>query len=200
VNYVEERNEIVKVAKMMFERKVSNTTGGNISLKVSDDLYLMTPSMMSLYSFFDILPEELLLINIDGRVIQGSGKPSREVYVHLAIYKTWNKCTSVVHAHPPNCMAFASFNKNIPNVTEFTKKLGCIEVINFAPAGSDELLVNVNEYLKEKVNVFPMAVLLSQHGIIAADISLARAYDLVERVERDAYILLNKPAIMIENS
>jgi len=195
MDYYNEKQEIVNFAKVMFTRKLTNTTGANISLKVCDDIFLFTPSMMSMNKLFEISPDEILTTNSNGDILSGKGSLTKEFSLHMAIYNSRKNCNSVVHAHPRDCIVFAALNSEIPNVTEATQKLGTIETLEFAPAGSTKLVDNLTRYISENPTKFPLVVLLSKHGIIAADISLARAYDLIERVEYDAHIVLNTPLV-----
>lgn len=191
MKYMNERNEIVKIAKLMFDRKMTNTTGGNLSIRVAEDLYLMTPSMMSMEKMCEIDAEDIVLVNRKGEKIEGNGRLTREFNMHLALYDERIECKAIVHAHPRECMVFASLGTLLPNMTESTMKLGTIDTLPFAKAGSIELANVVRNYLNNTNNKFPVVMMLNKHGVLAGDISLARAYDLIERVEHDAYIYLN---------
>jgi L-fuculose-phosphate aldolase len=186
--YYEERKDLCEVTKMMFDRFNTNAAGGNISVKVSDEHFIMTPTLMSQGKFCRLTPEDIVVIDKEGTVYEGNGKVTREFNMHVAVYETMPDVGAVVHAHPKESMVFASLGLDLPHLTEATRKLGEIKVLDFAPATSRELAQNVREYMETRKGDLPVATLLREHGILVVDKTLRKAYDMLERIEYNAYV------------
>ena len=186
--YFEERKDLCEVAKMMFDRFNTNAAGGNISVKVSDEHFVMTPTLMSQSKFCRLEPEEILVIDKFGHIYEGEGKVSREFNMHMAAYEMLPHAGAVIHAHPKESMVFASLGIPMPNITEATQKLGEVITLDFAPATTMELAEKVRTHFASKNGHLPAAALLRRHGIIVADVTLRKAYDMLERIEFNAYV------------
>ncbi|PLR75220.1 hypothetical protein CU633_22285 [Bacillus sp. V3-13] len=186
--YSAERLDLCEVTKMMFDRFITNAAGGNISVKVSDQHFIMTPTLMSQAKFCRLKPEEILVIDRDGHIIDGEGKVTREFNMHIAVFDTLPKAGAVIHAHPKESMVFASLGLPLPHLCESTRKLGEIVTLDFAPATSQQLADNVRKYMQTRVTDMPVATLLREHGILVIDTTLRKAYDMLERIEFNSYV------------
>ncbi|OIJ18943.1 hypothetical protein BKP45_14535 [Anaerobacillus alkalidiazotrophicus] len=186
--YFDERKDLCEVTQMMFDRFNTNAAGGNISVRVSDEHFIMTPTLMSQAKFCRLNPEDILVIDKDANILEGNGKVTREVNMHLAAFETMPDAGAVVHAHPKESMVFASLGLPLPNLCEATQKLGEVKTLDFAPATSPELAYIVRSYLETRVGDMPVATLLHQHGIVVIDKTLRKAYDMLERIEYNAYV------------
>jgi L-fuculose-phosphate aldolase len=113
-----------KIAKAMWDRKLTNAAGGNFTVRVADDRILISPSMMSEFCMCDLEVEEFLLIDYQGNILEGSGKLSRETEMHIMLLSGFKYIKCTIHAHPQFCMVFASQSKPIKTVTEVTIKRG----------------------------------------------------------------------------
>lgn len=186
--YLEERNDLCVVTQMMFDRFITNAAGGNITVKVSEEHWIMTPTLMSQAKHCRLKPEEILVIDKNANIIEGDGKVTREVNMHMAIYDVMPKAGAVIHAHPKESMVFASLGLDLPHLCEATQKLGEIKTLPFAPATSPELAEIVKNYMSNRSEDVPVATLLREHGIVVVDKTLRKAYDMLERVEYNAYV------------
>lgn len=195
--YGDAREGLCIVVKKMFDRFMTNAAGGNISVKVDNNKFIMTPTLMSQNKFCDLKPEEILVINNKGEIIDGEGKVTREFNMHMAVYENSPNCSAVIHAHPKESMVFASLGIPLPSLTECTEKLGTITTLPFAPATTIELANNIETFLKHENDKFPFAVLLRSHGILIADKTLHKAYDLLERIEYNAYVNMQSKIIKV---
>ncbi len=172
----------------MFDRFITNAAGGNISVKVSDEHFIMTPTLMSQAKFCRLEPEEIIVINRHGDVIEGAGKVTREFNMHIAAFNACPDAGAVLHAHPKESMVYASLGLDLPHLTEASRKLGEIKTLPFAPATSPELANNVSEYLATRTDALPIATLLREHGVLVIDKTLRKGYDILERIEYNAYV------------
>src|SRR5512140_505615 len=140
-----------KIAKAMWDRKLTNAAGGNFAVRVAENRILISPSMMSEFGMCDLGVEEFLLIDYEGNVLEGSGKLSRETQMHIMLLSGFNYIKCTIHAHPQFSMVFASQGKPIKTVTEATIKRGeYFGVIEQAKAYSPELAHSVYKYFDER--------------------------------------------------
>lgn len=184
--YLEERRKMCETVKTMFDRFETNAAGGNLSLKVNDEHFIMTPTLMSQKYLCDLSPFQILVVDSDLNIIEGEGRLTREINMHMAVYKQNPEIKSVIHAHAKESMFWASLGRDMPNITEATQKLGEIKCLDYEPATTAELAESVRKYVEHRKGDIPLAVLLERHGLIVADKSLEKAYDMVERLEYNA--------------
>ena len=167
-------------------------------MRVADNRVLITPSMMSEHHRCRINPEDLMIIDYEGNIIEGTQKLSRESRMHTLLLKNFPEFGAVIHAHPQFTMCFAAFSKPIPSVTEATMKMGDCGVIHQAWAYTEDLAIKTNEYFmanRERAQKMGLEGILPQHGIVAAGPTLNKAYSIVERVECDAMANIFESAV-----
>ena len=98
------RKEICAVGKRLWGKGMFSANSGNISARLGPEEVLITPTLVS-KGFMS--PRQILVLDLEGRVLRGEGHPSTETPVHLGIYRESEKIGAVVHAHPPAATAFA---------------------------------------------------------------------------------------------
>lgn len=182
----EQKNQLIYWAKRCYERRLISATGGNISLRLADIKTMLIKA--SGISFGDLSPEDLVVADFDGKVLEGSKKLSKEWRFHAGIYKTRPEIMAVIHVHPPYATAIANSIDQLPLETNHAKDY-LVDVPTIAPgaSGSEILATNViNAYR----NSSRTCVLLREHGIISANISLSKAYYFAEMLEDTAQIAL----------
>ena len=91
-------------------------------------------------------------------------------------------------------IVYAATKTPLPSYLEYTDKLGTIEVLNNQPAASKNLVTELKKYL-DRSDKYPIAIMLEKHGIIVGESDIFRAYDLLERLEFNAYIHTSKGKI-----
>ena len=190
LQYLETRNQMKKVARTMWDRKLTNAAGGNFAVRVADNRILISPSMMSEFCMCDLEVEEFLLIDYQGNLLEGKGKLSRETEMHIFLLSNFNYIKCTIHAHPHFGMVFASQGKPIKTVTEATIKRGeYFGVIDHAPAYSKQLAENVYKYFDERRELaekIGIGCIMPLHGVVVSGDSLMSAYSCLERMETDA--------------
>ena len=129
-----EREDLAKVVKILMERRDTNIVGGNISIRVYDEegkeYLVMTPTMMSEAYLGHLNADQILVIDPKTRkIISGTGKLTREINMHEAIYTANSNITCVFHAHADQAMFWATTGLNMPNITEATQKLKGIKTL-----------------------------------------------------------------------
>lgn len=187
--YLEERKQMCEVVRIMFDRNMTNAAGGNVSRKINDEHYIMTPTLMSQQKFCRLEPKDILVIDKDYNIIEGEGALTREVNMHMGVYKVHPNAKVVMHSHPNQTMVYAALSLDMPLLCENVMKLGSIPCLDFAPACSQQLADTVTKHIVEKGDFDnPQAMILNKHGILVVDFELKAAYDLLERIESNAYV------------
>lgn len=166
---------LCRYVKSMFDRKLTNAAGGNVSVKVNDDYFIMTPSFMSQAHLCDLHPSQILVLDKDANIIEGDGKVTRELNMHMACYEENNEVGCVIHAQPLDSMVFATLGLDIPNLSEASEKLGEIPCLEYAPSTSQELADKVRVQLKKESRVL-QAFLLRRHGILIQGENIEKTY------------------------
>jgi L-fuculose-phosphate aldolase len=187
--YYQERFNLARTMKLLFDRKFTNAAGGNAAVRVNEKHILITPSMMSEQWHCEIAAEDILVCDYDLNIIEGNGTISRESRMHQFLFQNIPEINASIHAHPEYTMVFAAANKKIPSVTEATKKMGDCELVEQAKAYSIDLAENVLKFFQDKRDILKrtgLCALLPYHGIVAVGKSLEQAFSVVERVECDA--------------
>jgi len=176
------KQDIVEVGKRMYSRGYVASNDGNISARLDDNKFLVTPSGVSKGS---MKPEDLIVVNIDGKVLSGMKKPSSEVFMHLQVYKDRPDVNSVCHAHPPYATGFAVAGIPLDKciLPEVIITLGSIPLIEYGTPGTEELYRPVTKLLKDYD-----AFLLANHGALTIGTDVINAYHKMETVEHFAHI------------
>ena len=176
------RQELVKFCRMLYDRQLTVSAGGNMSVKVNDSEFLITPSGRNKGL---LEPEDLVLIDSKGKPLS-EGKPSIEHKFHLALYNMNNDTNAVIHCHPLHCVTLAVRAEPIKsNITpEGVILLGQVPMIKYYTPGSKKLVEAVAEYGNSK------AILMERHGAITQGRSLEEAYNRMEELEFQAKLQL----------
>lgn len=185
--YYGERVRLCKFIKTMYDRKFTNAAGGNVSVKINDEHFIMSPTLMSQNHLCDLDPEQILVIDKDENIIDGYGGITREINMHMAAYEENEMINCVLHAHALNSMVFASMGLDMPNISEGTQKMREIKCLDFAPATTPELAEIVRKEIRQD-QAIPKSYLLRKHGVLVVGATLEKTYDMLERLEWNAYI------------
>jgi ribulose-5-phosphate 4-epimerase/fuculose-1-phosphate aldolase len=180
------RREIVEVGRSLFARGLSPGTSGNVSARV-DGGFLLTPTNASLGT---LDPARLSLLDEDGRHV-GGDRPTKEVWLHLAMYAERTDAQAIVHLHSTHavavaCLADADPADVLPPLTPYyVMRVGRLPLVPYGRPGDDSLAGAVRELARDH-----HALLLANHGPIAAGASLAAAAAAVEEIEETAKLVL----------
>ncbi|MGC8667497.1 MAG: class II aldolase/adducin family protein [Chthonomonadales bacterium] len=197
MTYADPREQLCALAALAYDRRLLDSAGGNFSIR-NGDVVFATPRYAGSRRQWRLTPEEIVDLDLDGRKQAGTGEPSREIRMHLAIYRAFPLAGAVFHAHPLHVMVFASLRRPIPPTSEQTRKFGVIGLAREAPAHSPELAASVVEALAPAADGLAehaMACLLPEHGIVVVGRNADDAYDALERIDASAYILIAQAAL-----
>jgi len=175
--------EVVEACRQLVAKGLVAGANGNVSCRC-DQAVVITPSRIP-YSRLE--PQDVVVIDFEADLLEGELPPSSETLAHLAIYRARPDVGAVIHTHSVFASALAVAGLEIPPIVDeqVVALGGGVPVAAYAPAGSQELAEAAGEALG-KGN----AVLLRNHGAIAAGRDLAEAVAHAELVERLAQIYI----------
>jgi len=173
--------EIIDAMRRLRERGFVVGTVGNASVRTRAGL-LITPSRRD---YAAMRESDLIEVDGRGRVLAGAHRPSRELWLHLAVYAARPDVDAIVHTHSPHATAWSFLGEPLaPPTEEMTYyEIGQVGVAPPAPAGSPELAAAVAGSLGDAG-----AVLLHGHGVVAVGIDVASAVTVAEAVEHQAHV------------
>jgi L-ribulose-5-phosphate 4-epimerase len=178
-----QRREFVRVCRRALHAGMQTSSGGNLSMKLREDRFLVKPSGIALY---DVQEQDLLICDGAGTVMEGGGRPTKEIRTHLSIYHVREDIGGIVHYHSPYATTYAVNRREIPLLTVHARRiLGKIRTVPPGPEGSDALAEAVQRAFEDEA---VSAVLLLDHGVLAAGSSIKQAQNVAELVEESAHI------------
>ena len=187
------RIKIAETGKMVFKRHLTDAAGGNISVRVGDQVCI-TPRYSGSKRHWQLQPNQVLVSDLLGNKLEGDGDISREAKVHYRLYNEFPDGTAVLHSHPRHVMVFVASGQPIEPILEATLKFGTIPVVkNFAPAHSEKLADFIAEAMRgkdEAIRKYAVAVMAPWHGLFVIGKDLDAAFDLTERIDTNAYAIL----------
>jgi len=191
----EARSLVARVGKIMLDRNLTDLAGGNISVRV-DNRVLMSPSYAGTRKFWELTPADVLVLDLNGNLLEGNGKISREAPVHLKLLNSFYPGGSaVIHSHARNIMVFCAACRPIPPVLEYSYKFGEIKVVEYARGGTQSRQLAENIYMgllgqETRIGKQAAAVIAPWHGLFAVGKDLYATLDAVERIEINARCIL----------
>jgi L-fuculose-phosphate aldolase len=177
------RRDNVTCCQRLYQRGLIASTEGNVSALIGLDRLWITPSG-SHKGFLGV--EDLLLIDGQGKVLFGSGQPSSETPMHLALYRCRPDIRAVVHAHPPiaTALTVAKCRLETRLLPETVVLLGEVPTLPYQMPTTPAFAQEVGEVMQ-----LVDAALLENHGGVTVGRSLQMAFNLMETLERAAQIL-----------
>ncbi len=180
----EAKKQILEVGRMMYEKNFVASNDGNISCKVSETTLWTTPTGVSK----GLLKDEMLVkVDLDGKILQGTWKPSSELKMHLRVYHENPAVHAVVHAHPPIATSFsiAGIPLGKAVLAEAVVQLGEIPIAPYATPGTQEVPDSIAPFCKTH-----NGVLLANHGALTWGGNVIQAYYRMESIEYYAKITM----------
>lgn len=176
------KNTIVEIASLMHKKGFLAGTDGNLSVLTDDKKVLITRSGVN-KAF--LKAEDILTVDLDGKIIDGKFKVSSELAMHLKVYKLRPDLKAVIHAHPPYVVAYNVANVELSSklLPETVLLLGDIITSSYSrPCCKDNAKIIAEHILKTKV------IVLKRHGTITCGKDLIEAYNLLEKLEHTAKV------------
>ena len=171
------KERMCDIGRRLYAKSYTDGNGGNITIRVGDNLVLSTPTLIS-KGFMK--PSDMALIDMDGKQLAGARKRTSEAMTHLAIMKRQPKAKSCIHAHPPHATAFAVARVQPPTclVTEADIFLGKVALAPYQTPGSPENAETIGEVAKDN-----QCVLMLNHGVMVWGKDVEDAHWKMENVD-----------------
>lgn len=173
-----ERLEIVRCGKKLIEKSLTTGSGGNLSIYDRETgLMVISPTGIP---YYDMTASDVVVMNLDGQVIDGDRSPSSEYEMHAIVYRNRQGLNAMVHTHSVFAATISSLNQPLPAVDYLVafgggKDIPCAQ---YATYGSPELAKNALKAMENR-----NAVLLANHGMNVCATSLSSAIDIAEQLE-----------------
>jgi L-fuculose-phosphate aldolase len=177
------KSELLDTCLQMVKDNLVVGSAGNASVRVNDHV-IITPSSIH---YTEMSSEDMLVLDLDGNVIEGDKNPSIEFKMHLELYNTRQDAKAVVHTHSLYASAMAILNEPLPPVIDETvTKLGSqIRVSEYAMPGTKDLAQNVRVAIEDRSAAF-----IGNHGAVCIGKTLKEALHLAVLLERTCKIYL----------
>lgn len=173
----EEREQVVAYGKKMVQCGLAQGTFGNISIYNSElNLMAISPSGMD---YFETSADDVVVLKLDGQVVEGQRKPSSEYLMHCIFYEKRRDINAIVHTHSKFATTLACLNWSIQPIHYLVgyagKDIPCTKYIKFGTSelGEEALKVMGDRY----------ACLLGNHGLLACGFDIAYAFDVAQQME-----------------
>lgn len=173
-NLMHPAEQIVLLINRVYQKGLTTTSGGNLSVLDSEGNIWITPSGIDKGS---LTPSDICKVLPDGTVI-GKHKPSVELPFHRLVYQTRSDVSAVLHAHPPALVSYSLIRK-IPNaniIPTVSLFCGAVGIAKYEVPGSDALAKRIVDEIKKGFNV----VVMENHGVITCADNLFEAFKRFE--------------------
>jgi L-fuculose-phosphate aldolase len=178
------RIDLVRFGQMLHAQGFVAATDGNLSVRLDSDRIMVTPSG---FSKGMLQPEDMVIVDLEGKKLRGTTDPSSETTMHLTIYRMRPDVGAVVHAHPCTATGFASAGIALdePLCSEVVVTLGSVPLAPYATTGTAELSKSLQPFIADH-----NAILMANHGVVTYGADLHQAYMRMEAVEHYAKVVL----------
>lgn len=173
-----ERSLIAESGRKLISSGLTKGTSGNISIYSREEsLMAISPSGMD---YFEVQPEDVVVLRLDGSVAEGARKPSSEYHLHSLVYQSRQDVSSVVHTHSTNASVMSVLRRSLPAVHYMLAITGYFEVpcAAYETFGTEELARSAVAAMGRGKACF-----LANHGLLTCGASLRQALAVAENVE-----------------
>ena len=174
---IKEKELVVKYGRKLIDRNLTTGSGGNISVYIKDkNQVAISPSGLD---YYETKIEDVVIVDLEGNVVEGKQRPSSELEMHLAFYKERPGINAIVHTHSKFATAIACMGWELPAVHYLLAMAGhSVKCADYATYGTKELADNAVKSIGES-----NAVLLANHGLIAVGDNIESAFSTAEHLE-----------------
>jgi len=181
--------DVLDAAKGMLERGLVSGTAGNVSGRIDENRVCLTPSSVA---YETMTLDDLVIIDLDGNVLEGTRGPTSEKALHLACFRRYPEIGGVIHCHAAYATMFGLVHEAIPAIIEEVVVYlgGDVPICDYKPTGSDALGEEVASRLGDR-----SAAIVANHGIVTMGDTPDKALHNAELTERTAMIVWGARAL-----
>ncbi|MDO5146635.1 MAG: L-fuculose-phosphate aldolase [Eubacteriales bacterium] len=192
-----EREDVVTYCRKLIHAGLTKGTGGNISiLNEEKKLFAISPSGID---YFEMEAEDVVVLDLEGNVVDGKRKPSSECDLHRIFYNNRDDIKAVVHAHSTYSTVLATLREGLPASSYLIAFAGKdVRCGKYASFGTPELAEYTFEAMKDR-----KAALMANHGLISGGGDILNAFNIAEEIEycAEVYVkarMIGKPVLLDE--
>ena len=176
MDYKKTVSELIYYGKLAGEKNFTPGYSGNFSARYGENVIITASGTANGY----LTEDDFVVIDFDGDVVSGNGKPSSEKFLHLEFYKKRPDVNYIIHVHPVYLSAFASSGRDLtaPVMPENVFYFGEIPLAEYGLPGSGDLVEKTARFFSTHD-----AVLMANHGVIIGSATLRDAYMKLELAE-----------------
>lgn len=179
-SYLQQRREVAYFMRRLYRQKLTTTSGGNLSLRVDDNIVAMTPSALDKGRMH---AGQISLLTLDGENLTPELKVTSEARMHLRILQVRPDINAIVHAHPVTASAFSTSSTPIrcDLLSECYVILSQVQMAPYGLTASDDLAEKVAEVARRTD-----CLLMRNHGVVTLGKTMLQAFDRLEVIETAA--------------
>ncbi|TFZ41076.1 L-fuculose-phosphate aldolase [Soehngenia longivitae] len=172
-----EREFLVEYGKKLIDKNLTKGTSGNLSIfNREKELFAITPSGID---YYETRIEDIVIMNLNGNVVEGNKKPSSDYNLHRIFYVNRDDINAIVHAHTVYSTVLSCLKMSLPAVHYMIASAGKdVRCAEYATFGTEELAKNAYDAMRDR-----KAVLLANHGVLTAGKDIFEAFSILEDVE-----------------
>lgn len=173
MNYTSIRKQVYETVLKIQDAGLTRLSAGNVSARTDDGLVAITPSAIK---YDTLAPEDIAIVDLEGKVVDAPRKPSSETPLHTAILRHFPAVNAVCHTHSPHAIAFSMSVEEVPvaNV-ELLLCGGPIPVARWVSPGTAGGAEVALEIFSQRPEL--KAFLLRKHGLVSIGASLNEAFE-----------------------
>jgi L-fuculose-phosphate aldolase len=178
MDYINEREQLVKAGLRLLHEGLVSRTWGNISIKVNDSEMLVTPSGKF---YEEITPKDMVLVNFKTNEYQSDIKPSSEFKMHSGIYNDRKDVNAIIHTHQMNASTCAAARREVPAVLD-----DLAQIVGPSVRVAEYALPSTNKIVKATVKALKgrNAALMANHGAVCVGRDLDEAFVVCQVLEK----------------
>ena len=171
--------ELIDASHFIYNKGLTPGKSGNISCRFYENGITKIAITKSGISKGIVGINDIIIINMDGKVLEGEETPSSETFLHIGIYKERKDINAVVHTHSPYATGFSMSGKELRRLEGFGPiEKSFIPSVKYSKPGSTELANDTAEMMNDED-----VVILKNHGVVATSINIGEAILLAEFIE-----------------
>ena len=172
-------NELVDASNLIYNKGLTPGKSGNISCRFLDNGINKIAITKTNISKGMVKHKDILVVDMQGKPLEGEGDPSSETFLHLSIYNKRNEVNAVVHTHSPYATGFSMTEKKLKRLEGFGPiKNPYIPYVKYSKPGSRELAIDTANIMENED-----AVILKNHGVVTAGANINEAVLLAQFIE-----------------